>query len=177
MKPKSLDEAVNYMLEKAGQEGIETVWDRSVQQEPRCGFGELGICCRNCYMGPCRIDPFGVGPQKGVCGATAEIIVARNFGRMIAAGAAAHSDHGRDVANALLLAATHPGAGYTIKDVAKLRKVAQFLGVTTEGKSKEDIGREVAEKALENFGRQEGEVPFISLAPEARQAIWRKLDI
>jgi carbon-monoxide dehydrogenase catalytic subunit len=177
MKQKSLDEAVNYMLEKAGQEGIETVWDRSEQQEPRCGFGELGICCRNCYMGPCRIDPFGAGPQKGVCGATAEIIVARNFGRMIAAGAAAHSDHGRDVANALLLAATHPDAGYTIKDVAKLRKVAQILGVSVEGKTKEDLGREVAEKALENFGRQEGEIPFISLAPEARQAIWRKLDI
>ena len=177
MKQKSLDEAVNYMVEKAGQEGIETVWDRSEQQEPRCGFGELGICCRNCYMGPCRIDPFGTGPQRGVCGATAEIIAARNFGRMIAAGAAAHSDHGRDVANALLLAATHPDSGYTIKDVIKLRKIAQILGVAIEGKTKEEIARDVAGKALENFGRQDGEVPFISLAPEARQAIWRKLDI
>lgn len=177
MRQKSLDGAVNYMLEKAGREGIETAWDRSEQQEPRCGFGELGICCRNCYMGPCRIDPFGTGAQRGVCGATAEIIVARNFGRMIAAGAAAHSDHGRDVANALLLAATHPDAGYSIKDVVKLRKVAQVLGVSGEGKTKEELGREVAEKALENFGRQEGEVPFISLAPEARQAIWRKLGI
>jgi carbon-monoxide dehydrogenase catalytic subunit len=177
MKEKSLDGTVNYMLEKACREGIETVWDRSEQQEPRCGFGELGICCRNCYMGPCRIDPFGTGPKKGVCGATAEIIAARNFGRMIAAGAAAHSDHGRDVANALRLAATHPGSGYSIKDVAKLHKVAQILGVSSEGKTKEELGREVAEKALENFGRQEGEVPFVSLAPEARQALWRKLDI
>lgn len=177
MKQKSIDNSVNYMLEKAGRLGMETTWDRSEQQEPRCGFGELGICCRNCYMGPCRIDPFGNGPQKGVCGATAEVIVARNFARMIAAGAAAHSDHGRDVANALLLAATHPDAGYTVKDVNKLRKVAGVLGVSVDGKTKEEIAREVAEKALENFGRQNGEIPFINLAPEARQALWRKLDI
>jgi len=177
MRKKSIDSSVNYMLERTGRSGIETTWDRSEQQEPRCGFGELGICCRNCYMGPCRIDPFGNGPQKGVCGATAEIIVARNFGRMIAAGAAAHSDHGRDVANALLLAATHPGAGYAVKDVNKLRKVAGVLGVSIDGKTTGDIAREVAEKALENFGRQNGEIPFIKLAPEARQALWRKLDI
>jgi carbon-monoxide dehydrogenase catalytic subunit len=177
MREKSIDSTVNYMLEKASQNGIETTWDRSEKQEPRCGFGELGICCRNCYMGPCRIDPFGNGPRQGVCGATAEIIVARNFGRMIAAGAAAHSDHGRDVANALLLAATYPGAGYSIKDVNKLRKVAGIFGVSIDGKTKEDIAREVAEKALENFGRQSGEIPFIKLAPEARQALWRKLDI
>jgi len=177
MRKKSLDSSVNYMLEKAGRSGVETTWDRSEQQEPRCGFGELGICCRNCYMGPCRIDPFGNGPQKGVCGATAEVIVARNFARMIAAGAAAHSDHGRDVANALLLAATHPDAGYAVKDVNKLRKVAGVLGVSIDGKTTGDIAREVAEKALENFGRQNGEIPFIKLAPEARQALWRKLDI
>ncbi|MCP5104152.1 MAG: anaerobic carbon-monoxide dehydrogenase catalytic subunit [bacterium] len=177
MKKKSVDSSVNYMLEKNRRDGMETIWDRSEQQEPRCGFGELGICCRHCYMGPCRIDPFGSGPQKGVCGATAEIIVARGFARMIAAGAAAHSDHGRDVANALLLAAESPDAGYAIKDVNKLHKVAQFLGVSIENKTKEEIAREVALKALENFSRQEGEIPFIKLAPEARQALWRKLDI
>jgi carbon-monoxide dehydrogenase catalytic subunit len=177
MTKKSMDGTVNYMLEKAAQQGVETIWDRSDEMSPRCGFGELGICCRHCYMGPCRIDPFGQGPKKGVCGATAEVIVARNFGRMIAAGAAAHSDHGRDVANALLLAAKNPDSGYIIKDIIKLRKVAQILGVSTEGRSKEDIAREVAEKALENFGRQDGEIPFIKRAPEARQALWRRLDI
>ncbi len=177
MREKSLDGSVNYLLEKAKQKGLETVWQRSQQQEPRCGFGELGICCRNCYMGPCRIDPFGEGPQTGVCGATAEIIVARNFGRMIAAGAAAHSDHGRDVAKTLLLAATHPNSGYTIRDTVKLNNVAKFLGISTENRSKEDIAREVAEKAIENFGRQEGEIPFIKLAPETRQNTWHKLDV
>jgi len=177
MKQKSLDGSVNYMLDKTLEKGMETVWDRSEQQEPRCGFGELGICCRNCFMGPCRIDPFGNGPQLGVCGATAEVIVARNFGRMIAAGAAAHSDHGRDVANALLLAAQNPDSGYTVKDVNKLKKIAGILGVTTESRTKEEIALDVARKALDNFGRQEGEIPFVNIAPEARRGIWHKLDI
>ena len=177
MKDKSLDSSVNYMLDKTKKNGIETVWDRSSQQEPRCGFGELGICCRNCYMGPCRIDPFGDGPQKGVCGATAEIIAARNFGRMIAAGSAAHSDHGRDVAKTLLQAAQNPQSGYTIRDTNKLKKIADFFKIPTENRTKEEIAADVANKALENFGRQDGEIPFIELAPEPRRNIWRHLDV
>ena len=177
MREKSIDNSVNYMLDKTNQKGIETVWDRSEQQKRRCSFGEAGLCCRNCYMGPCRISPSEKGPQRGVCGATAEVIVARNFGRMIAAGAAAHSDHGRDVANALLLAAQHPESGYSIKDVLKLKKIARILGVPVENRTKEEIALDVARKALENFGRQEGEIPFISAAPETRQGIWRQLDI
>lgn len=177
MREKSIDKTVNFMLEKNKREGIESIWDRAEQQEPRCGFGELGICCRNCYMGPCRIDPFGQGPKKGVCGLTAEVIVARNFARMIAAGSAAHSDHGRDVANTLLLAAKNQKAGYSIKDVNKLKKVAQFLDIPTEDRTTEEIAIDVAEKALSNFGRQEGELDFIKVAPESRQGLWRQLDI
>jgi hydroxylamine reductase (hybrid-cluster protein) len=98
---KSVDQASLKMLNKAAQEGIETAWDRYEKQQPQCGFGLLGICCRNCNMGPCRIDPFGDEPQEGVCGATADTIAARNLLRMIAAGAAAHSDHGRDIVTTL----------------------------------------------------------------------------
>ncbi|MDD4262794.1 MAG: carbon monoxide dehydrogenase, partial [Syntrophaceticus schinkii] len=71
MGEKSVDQASLKMLNKAAQEGIETAWDRYEKQQPQCGFGLLGICCRNCNMGPCRIDPFGDEPQEGVCGATA----------------------------------------------------------------------------------------------------------
>jgi len=156
---------------------VETVWQRSDQQKPRCGFGEQGLCCRNCYMGPCRINPRGKGPQRGVCGASAEVIVARNFARMIAAGAAAHSDHGREVIKTLLLAARSPDSGYSIKDINKLKKVAQVLEVEFKDRAKEEVAAEVAEKALENFQRQEGEVSFTKLAPESRQAIWRKLNV
>jgi carbon-monoxide dehydrogenase catalytic subunit len=177
MAKKSIDGSVNHLLENLSGKNIETAWDRSEQQGPRCGFGELGICCRNCNMGPCRIDPFGEGASKGVCGATAEVIVARNFCRMIAAGSAAHSDHGRDVAKTLLFAATHPDSGYSIKDVRKLKKVADILGVETQNRSTEEIAAEVARRALDNFGRQDGEIPFIQIAPESRQAVWRKLGV
>ncbi|MEN6375256.1 MAG: carbon monoxide dehydrogenase, partial [Smithella sp.] len=89
------------MLKKAQEDGIETVWDRLKKQQPQCGYCELGVSCRNCAMGPCRIDPFGEGPQLGVCGADADIIVARNLARMVAAGSASHSDHGRDIVDVL----------------------------------------------------------------------------
>ena len=177
MIKKSIDGSVNHLLESIKLKNIETVWDRSDQQGPRCGFGELGLCCRNCNMGPCRIDPFKEGAQKGVCGATGEVIVARNFGRMIAAGAAAHSDHGRDVAQALLLAAKNPESGYTIKDTNKLKKVANIFGVVIENRSTNEIAADVAQRALGVFGQQEGEIPFIRLAPEPRQAIWRRLNM
>ena len=95
-KDISVTKGVSELVEKAEEEGIKTAWHRWLEQQPQCGFGLLGICCRNCNMGPCRIDPFGYGPQRGVCGATADTIVARNLVRMIAAGAAAHSDHARD---------------------------------------------------------------------------------
>jgi carbon-monoxide dehydrogenase catalytic subunit len=174
MSLRSIDGSVNASLKNAKLKNLETVWDRSLEQEPRCGFGELGICCRNCNMGPCRLDPFGEGARQGVCGATAEVIVARNFGRMIAAGAAAHSDHGRDVASALLLAVQHPESGYALKDIPKLKKVAKILGVPIENRSTAEIAVDVARKALQIFGQQEGEIPFIQLAPEPRQALWRK---
>ncbi len=90
------------LKDKAEKEGLETVWERFAAQQPQCGFCELGLSCRICVMGPCRIDPFGDGPQRGVCGADADIMVARNLGRMVAAGAASHSDHGRDLVETLL---------------------------------------------------------------------------
>jgi len=82
------------MLAKADKEGIETVHDRAQQQTPHCKFGEQGICCRICVMGPCRISKKA---PRGVCGADTDVIVARNFGRFICGGAAGHSDHGRDL--------------------------------------------------------------------------------
>jgi carbon-monoxide dehydrogenase catalytic subunit len=174
---RSIDRTVRQALKRAREKGLETIWDRSDRQSPHCGFGEQGLCCQMCYMGPCRINPKGKSPQEGVCGATAGVIVARNFARKIAGGAAAHSDHGRDVAKILLEAATNPDSPYTIKDTAKLQKVARFLGIETGNRPSEETAKKVAERALDNFGRQDGEIDFLKLAPEARQKLWRKLDV
>jgi carbon-monoxide dehydrogenase catalytic subunit len=177
MDKRSVDKSVNYIFGRGDRQVHETVWDRSDRQKPRCTFGEQGLCCRNCYMGPCRVKPGSKTRNRGVCGATAEVIVARNFARMIAGGAAAHSDHGRQVAKTLLMAAREPQAGYSIKDTGKLRKVAGVLGIPTEGRSSQDIAAEVAEKALASFGQQDGEISFTRRAPETRQETWRRLGI
>ncbi|MEW6215279.1 MAG: carbon monoxide dehydrogenase, partial [Nitrospirota bacterium] len=122
---KTIDPAVDYLLPIAKKAGIDTVWDRFEAMKPQCGFGETGLCCRICWKGPCRIDPFGNGPQKGVCGADADTIVARNLARMIAAGAAAHSEHGRHVALTLLEVGEGHAPAYRIKDEQKLRSIAE----------------------------------------------------
>lgn len=127
-------------------------------------------------MGPCRIDPFGSGPKRGVCGADADTFAARHIGRMIAAGTAAHSDHGRDVAHTLLMTAEGKG-GYRIKDSLKLRKVAAEFGIGPDSKNDKEIAKSLAEKILAEFGQQEGELTFAHRAPKARQELWRKLGI
>ena len=113
-KSISIDPASEQMLESAASQELELAWDRYEDMQPQCGYGQLGLCCKICVMGPCRIDPFGQGPQKGICGATADIIAARNLVRMIAGGAAAHSDHGRDVAHTLLTAASQDNCDYKV---------------------------------------------------------------
>jgi len=174
---RSIDPATHEMLARAEELGLETAWDRYEAQLPQCGFGELGVCCRNCNMGPCRISPFEDGPKLGVCGATADIIVARNLIRMIAAGAAAHSDHGRDIAHTLLLTAEGKGGGYEIKDEAKLNALAAEYGIETKGRSKEEIALDLARAVYAEFGKQEGPIQFTRRAPEKRVALWQSLGI
>ena len=165
------------MLEKAAQDQVETVWDRFQAQQPHCGFCEMGLSCRICIMGPCRIDPFGEGPQKGVCGADAQIMVARNLGRMIAAGAASHSDHGRDLVEVLAKVAEGNAPGYSIKEPAKLKSVAAEYGIETEGKDDLAIAGELADAMFEDYGSRKKAITLISRAPQQRQDLWAKLGI
>jgi len=146
--------AVQEMLRLAEKMGVETAWCRYEAQLPQCGFGELGTCCRNCMQGPCRVDPFGEGPQKGVCGADADTIVARNLARAIAGGAAAHSGHAKHLAHTLLAWAEGKAPDYPVKDEAKLKAVATRLGIPTEGKDIQKLAKEVAEAALLEFSEK-----------------------
>ena len=177
MENRSFDPAALEMLEIVKKEGYETAWERLEKQQPQCGFGLLGVCCRNCMMGPCRINPFGDDPQKGVCGATADVIVARNIDRMIAGGASAHSDHGRRPAILLKEVAERKNKDYQIKDVEKLKAVAQKLGVDVNGEINE-IALKVAEIALNDFGKQDEEpIKFLmAYAPKKRIELWKKVE-
>ncbi len=176
---KTACEASIEMLKKASEESYDTAFSR-VDTMKECTIGASGICCKNCSMGPCRLTPpkkEGEPEKRGICGVTPEVVAARNFLRMVAAGTAAHSDHGRAVAHTLVLAAKGEAEGYQIKDRIKLLEVAADLGVRVDDRSDEEIALEVGEKCLAMFGQQEGELAFAQRAPEPRKEIWRKLGV
>ena len=146
------DVAAQAAYAAAREAGAETVWERYRAQLPQCGFGELGICCRICLQGPCRIDPFGEGPQLGVCGASADTIVARNLARMVAGGTAAHAGHAHHLAHVLKEWAAGAAPDYPVRDEAKLRRLAERLGIEAGGRDVNELARLVAEAALAEFG-------------------------
>ncbi len=170
---KTIDPAVAEMLGRAKAKGVSTAFSRADETKP-CPIGHEGSCCKICFMGPCRL----VGKTTvGICGATKETVAARNFARWVAGGAAAHSDHGRDMAMTLLAAAKGEVPDYKVKDDRKLRAVAHHMGIPEKGRSKEEVAVDVATLALAEFGRQDGELIYVKRAPAKRQEIWRKLGI
>ena len=178
---KSLDIASLELIDKACADEVNLAFDRVEQMKP-CPIGSVGSCCKNCSMGPCRVPlpkgkeetPAEKKKRRGICGATAETIAARNFIRMVAGGAAAHSDHGRGVAELFIVAAKGEAPGYKIRDEQKLLELALEWGVEIGDRSNEQIAVDIGEKALAEFGRQEGELLFLKRAPLKRQEIWRQ---
>ena len=170
---KTIDPATLELLEIADEEGISTCFSRSEVIKP-CPIGREGNCCKHCFMGHCRL----VGKTTtGICGATLEVVQARNFARAVTGGAAAHSDHGRNVAFTLIAIGEGKAPGFEIKDEKKLRRVASFMGLKTEGKSTQELALEVGKFALSEFGQQEGELYNVRRAPPKRQELWRRLGI
>jgi carbon-monoxide dehydrogenase catalytic subunit len=185
----SIEPATQQMILRAQQLNIETVFDRALTMKP-CAIGLQGICCKNCAMGPCRLplpkDGIqGEDTRKGLCGATANTICARNFVRMIAAGTAAHSDHGRAVAETFLSAAKKETEDYTIKDPAKLIQIAPYFDVATtveeDGVVKDrdiyEIAVGVAEAALAEWGKPEGTLAYLKRAPQPLQDKWNEYGV
>lgn len=162
------------MIRKAQKEGVETVWDRLEQQKPHCTFCENGLTCQKCVMGPCRISS---KKPRGVCGADADLTVARNFGRFVAAGAAAHSDHGRDLVEVLHAIGKGQASDYEVRDEAKLKRIAREIGVDTADKSIQELALAVAESMIQDFGFQHNNLGFLSRVPEKRKDLWEKLGI
>ncbi len=177
VKQFSINNDALAMIARAREEGIETVWDRLAAQQPQCGYCAMGVSCRNCAMGPCRVDPFGDGPQKGVCGADADIIVARNLGRSIAAGASAHSDHGRDILEVFAGLARGESSGYELRDETKLRSLAAEWGIDADGREVQEVARQLADAMMEEYGTAKGHLRFADRVPETRSELWKNLGI
>jgi carbon-monoxide dehydrogenase catalytic subunit len=169
----SSDPAAQQMLIRADELGLSTAFRRAEDLVP-CNIGGAGMCCKLCGMGPCRLTKEG---QTGICGATIDTIQARNLIRAIAAGAAAHSDHGRDMAFTLKAVANGETEGYYIRDVAKLRNVAALYNIPIEGRSPEEIANDLADLYIAQFGQQRGKLAPVIRAPEKRQKLWDELGV
>jgi len=175
-KDVTICESTAQMLEKAKRDGVETAFDRAANMKA-CPIGADSACCKHCSMGPCRLNAKAPYDKVGVCGATIDTIMARNFARMVAAGGAAHTDHGmsmldlfREVVNGKIL-------DYDIKDVHKLESVAQEIGIETEGRSVKEIATDLYQELERTYVQVEGEIPFAKRVPAKTLETWRKLGI
>ena len=169
---EEFEAATNRLLETGQKVGADGWQYRVKNQTPHCKFGETGICCRICAMGPCRITPKA---PRGICGCDAHGIVARNYLKFTAGGSATHSDHGREICHTLYCA--DPNGAYKVKDPEKLIRIAKEWGVETEGKDIYDLAHEMAVLGMGEYGKVFGYQNFLKRAPQHTQDIWEKQEI
>ena len=150
---------------------METSHHRVEGQSTKCGFGLQGVCCRLCANGPCRITPKA---PRGICGATADVIVARNFLRAVASGSGCYI---HIVENTALNVKKTAMAKGEIKGEKSLQRLAEIFGV--EGKDKWETAQIVAQKVLDDLYKPEYEkmelVEKMAYAPRFKK--WQELDI
>lgn len=172
---RTFDESAKPYLELTMKDGIETVWDRYEMQQPPCKYCSSGLSCTRCAMGPCRIIP--PNRIRGVCGADADLIVARNLLDMIATGAAAHSDHGREIVLTLYGIGKGTVKDYAVTDPGKLRRLAAEFGVDAKQKDEKKIAHELGRAMLEEYGTVKDSLQFVNRVPPATREIWTKIGI
>lgn len=164
-----MEEEYSILLEKGAAKGADSWQMRVKNQTPHCKFGEDGICCRICTMGPCRITPKA---PRGICGCDVHGIVARNYLRFSAGGTAAHSDHGREICHTLY--ETSADGDYGVKDPEKLLALAKEWDIETEGKDIYEIAHEAAYIGLLEYGKPFGTQRFLKRATQERQDTWAR---
>lgn len=169
------DPAVNEMLLHMEKSGIDTTFDRFDAQQPQCSFGLSGTCCKICNMGPCKITPKS---PRGVCGADADLIVARNLLRSAAAGVAQHGMHAREVLLMLKWAAEGK-LNVPIVGRYKVIQMAKSFGIPTEHRQFNRVVLDLVDILLEDLSRTlPDEYRTIKVcAPKERQELWEKMDI
>ena len=150
---------------------LETAHHRVAAQETKCGFGLQGVCCRLCANGPCRVTP---DAPRGICGASADTIVARNFLRAVAAGSGCYIHVVENTARQLKNTGLHKDK---IRSEKALNHLAELFGVT--GEDKYDLCVKVADAVLADLYRPEYEgmelVEKLAYAPRVKK--WKELGI
>ncbi|MFZ5648289.1 MAG: anaerobic carbon-monoxide dehydrogenase catalytic subunit [Bacillota bacterium] len=152
---------------------VETSFNRMPNQSVKCGFGMQGVCCRLCSNGPCRITPQS---PRGVCGSSADTIVARNFLRAVAAGAACYLHVVENAANVLRQAGAE-NAGLAVKGPGALRELADLMEIGEGDPSGQAV--KIADRVLEDLYRPRGQAMQLTekLAYGPRLRRWRELGI
>ena len=169
---EEMEAATNRLLETGAKVGADAWQFRVKNQTPHCKFGEQGVCCRICSMGPCRITPKA---PRGICGCDVHGIVGRNYLKFTAGGAATHSDHGREIC--ITLSHAKEGGDYQVKDPEKLIRIAKEWGVETEGRDIYDLAHEMSELALSEYGKNHGVSRWLKRAPQHTQDLWHNAGI
>lgn len=150
---------------------METSHHRVEGQSTKCGFGLQGVCCRLCSNGPCRITPKA---PRGICGATADVIVARNFLRAVASGSGCYIHIVENTALNVKKTAMEKGE---IKGERSLKRLADAFGI--QGKDKWETAQIVAEKVIADLYKPEYEkmelVEKLAYAPRFKR--WQELGI
>lgn len=166
--------SVNEMYNRTREMGLETIFDRYEAQQPQCGFGMAGVCCQLCSHGPCRITPKA---SRGICGATADTIVARNLVRLAVHGTSAYTHHLEEIAETIK-ATARGETPYTIGDPEKLREIATVVGLDTS-KETNTLADELADIILSELRKSARDpLALVKLfAPPTRLEAWEKLGV
>ena len=169
-------EATAQMITKARRDGIETAFDRAANMKA-CPIGADSACCKHCFMGPCRLNSKDPYSKVGVCGATIDTIMSRNFARAVAAGTSAHTDHGMAMLDLFREVLEGKIKDYKIKNVQKLEYVAREISIETEGREVEDIAMDLYKELERTYTQVDGEIPFTKRVPAKTLETWRKQGI
>ena len=142
-------------------------------QSVKCGFGLQGICCRLCSNGPCRITPEG---DRGICGANADTIVARNFLRAVAAGSGCYIHVVENTALNLRNTGLNKG---TIKGKNALNSLCKKFGIDASSMDDHEKCIKVADMVLADLYAPEYEKMKLveKIAYKPRYEKWKELGI
>jgi carbon-monoxide dehydrogenase catalytic subunit len=173
IKDVTICDATAQMLQKAERDGVETAFHRAATMRA-CPIGADSACCKHCAMGPCRLNPKDPYGKVGVCGATIDTIQSRNFARMVASGAAAHTDHGMSMLDVFREVVNGKISDYDIKDPIKLKEVAREIGIEVENRESKDIAIDLYRELERTYTQVDGEIPFAKRVPEKTLETWRK---
>ncbi|WP_092921954.1 anaerobic carbon-monoxide dehydrogenase catalytic subunit [Romboutsia hominis] len=150
---------------------VETSFHRTEDQKVKCGFGLQGVCCRLCSNGPCRVTPKS---PRGICGADADTIVARNFLRAVASGSACYLHVVETTARNLKDLGEKKG---NIKGLNALNNLAEMFGIESKDNHQKCI--DIADKVLNDLYKPRYEkmelVEKVAYGPRVDK--WKKLGI